>query len=215
MSCRLITQGAPLQYCSAGMIPARLTSPVLPHREAGVITALPMQEQLDLIIFYSRHDLTHHSADETLTRDGGRRRMMPSGLQVGTHLQQTLPFLGIQRRRSLSDQRLQLLLEHLHRREGGIPPPLELAGNKTIVRIDSVILPPRPGCLVSCLFERQLKLALFLASLVLAVRDCTDRRIDAERCSKRTISAPTAWSTRRAPNEMQGAAAGSLRVASQ
>src|SRR3954451_8975726 len=119
--------------------PTRLTSPVLPHREAGVITALPMQEQLDLIIFYPRHDLTHHSADETLTRDGGRRRMMPSGLQGGTHLQQTLPFLGIQRRRSLSDQRLQLLLEHLHRREGSIPPPLELAGNKTIVRIDSVI----------------------------------------------------------------------------
>src|SRR3954462_5216438 len=107
--------------------------------------------------------------------------MMPSGLQVGTYLQQMLPFLGIQRRRSLSDQRLQLLPEHPPRREGGIPPPLELAGNKTIVRIDSIILPPRPGCLVSCLFERQLKFALFLASLVLAVRDGTDRRIDAER----------------------------------
>ena len=42
-------------------------------------------------------------------------------------------------------------------------------------------MPPRPGCLVSRLLERQLKLALFLASLVLAVGDCTDRCIDAER----------------------------------
>jgi hypothetical protein len=55
-------------------------------------------------------------------------------------LQQTLPLLGTQCRRSLSDQRLQLLLEDVHRREGGIPPPFEFAGNKTIVRIDSIIL---------------------------------------------------------------------------
>src|ERR1700692_4519429 len=107
--------------------------------------------------------------------------MMPSGLQVSTPLRQPLPLLGTQGRRSLSDQRLQLLLQHVHRCEGGIPPPLELAGDKTIVRIDSVILPPRPGCLVSRLFERQLKLALFLARLALAIRDCTDRRIDAAR----------------------------------
>jgi hypothetical protein len=92
-----------------------------------------------------------------------------------------LSLLGVQGRWSLSGQRLQLLLEHLHRRESGIPSPLELANNKTIVRIDRIILPPRSGCLVSRLFECQLKLALFLAGLVLAGRDGTHRRIDAQR----------------------------------
>src|ERR1039458_4377004 len=89
--------------------------------------------------------------------------------------------LGAQGRRPLSEQRLQLLLQRAYSREGGIPPPLELAGDKTIVRIDSVILSSRPGCFVPRLLERQLGLALFLARLVLAFRDRVDRRFNTER----------------------------------
>jgi hypothetical protein len=87
--------------------PTRLTSPVLPHREAGVIAALPMQQQLDLIIFDARHGLAQHSTDDALARGGGRRRMMPGCLQVSTHLQQTLTLLCVQRRRTLSDHRIE------------------------------------------------------------------------------------------------------------
>src|SRR6202166_4120298 len=74
-----------------------------------------------------------------------------------------------------------LLLERAYGREGGIPSPLELASDKTIVRIDRVILSSRPGCLVPRLLERQLELALFLARLVLAFRDRVDRRFNTER----------------------------------
>ncbi len=107
--------------------------------------------------------------------------MMPGRLQIGTHSQQTLTLLGTQNRRALSDQRLQLLLQLVYGREGGIPSPLEFASDQTIVRIDRIILPARPSRLVSRLFEHQFDLALFLASLVLAVRDHTDRRLNAER----------------------------------
>src|SRR5262249_55252726 len=57
----------------------------------------------------------------------------------------------------------------------------EFASNKTIVRIDRIILSPRPGGLEPCLFKRELKLALLLAGLVLAVCDRTDRRFNAQR----------------------------------
>ena len=64
------------------------------------------------------------------------------------------------------------------------------------------------------LLKRQFKLALFLARLVLAFRDRADRRFNTERLQQ-PISAPTASSTRKAPNEIQGSAPGLLRVASQ
>ena len=75
-----------------------------------MIAALPMQQQLDLVVLDACHDLAQHDTDDTLTRDGIRRWMMPSSLQVSTHLQQTLALLGAQGRRPLSEQRLQLLL---------------------------------------------------------------------------------------------------------
>ena len=106
--------------------------------------------------------------------------MMPGCFQVGAHLQQTLTLRGTQGDRSLSDQCLQLLLQLVDRGEGDIPAPLEFASDKTIVRIDRIILPSRPDRLVSSLFERQLKLPLFLVRLMFAVRDRTDCRFNAK-----------------------------------
>src|ERR1700692_1369803 len=136
---------------------------------------------MDLVLLDAGHHLPQHDTDDTLTRDGVRRWVMPGCLQVSPHLQQTLALLGAQGRRPLSEQRLQLLLERAYGRGGGIPSPLELASDKTIVRIDRVILSSRPGCLVPRLLERQLELALFLARLVLAFRDRVDRRFNTER----------------------------------
>jgi hypothetical protein len=68
--------------------------------------------------------------------------------------------------------------------------PSEFARDKTIVRIDRIVFPPRPGSLGPRLFERQIKLALFLASLVLAVRDRTDRRLNAQRLQQSHDLAP-------------------------
>jgi hypothetical protein len=96
-------------------------------------------------------------------------------------LQQTLALLCTQGCRPLSKQRLQLLLECAYGRKGGVPPPLEFAGDQTIIRVDRVILSTRPGCLVSGLFERQLDLALFFARLVLALCDRLDGRFNTER----------------------------------
>ena len=44
----------------------RLTPSVLSHREAGVIAALPMQEQLDLVVLDACHDLAQHDTDDAL-----------------------------------------------------------------------------------------------------------------------------------------------------
>jgi hypothetical protein len=96
-------------------------------------------------------------------------------------LQQTLALLGAQGRRPLSKQRLQFLLQRAYGRQRSIPPPLKFAGNKAVVRIDRVILSPRPGRLIPSLLERQLKLTLFLARLLLALRDRLDRGLNTER----------------------------------
>ena len=126
-----------------------------------------------------------------------------------------LAVLSAQGRRPLSEQRLQLLLQRACGREGGIPPPLKLASDKTIVRIDRVILSPRSGCLVPRLLKRQFKLALFLAGLVLAFRDRVDRRFNTER-----LQQPHHLGTHRLVDPQSaerdtGISAGLLRVASQ
>ena len=51
-----------------------------------MIAALPMQEQLDLVVLDACHDLAQHDTDDALTRDGVRRWVMPSCLQVSAHL---------------------------------------------------------------------------------------------------------------------------------
>src|SRR5258708_4288270 len=136
---------------------------------------------MNLVILDAGYHLTQHDPDDTLTRDGSGRRMMPSSLQVSPHLQQTLALLCTQGRRPLSKQRLQFLLECAYSRKGGIPPPLESASAQTISRVDRVILSACPGCLVSRLFERQLDLALFFPRLVLALCDRLDGRFNPER----------------------------------
>src|ERR1700722_1666189 len=126
---------------------------------------------MNLIILDAGNHLTQHDPDDTLARNGSGRRMVPSSLQVGPHLQQTLALLCTQGRRPLSKQRLQFFLEYAYGRKGGIPPPLEFASDQTINRVDRVILSACPGCLVSRLFERQLDLTLFFARLVLVLCD--------------------------------------------
>ncbi len=160
--------------------PARLPSPVLLHREAGVVAALPMQQQLDLVILNAGHDLAQHDTNDALARDRGCRWMMPHRIEIVAHAQQALAFLGAQGGRLLPDQRLQVLLQRAYGHESGVPAPFELSCNETVVGIDGVVLPPRPACLVSRVFERKLDLALLLAGLVLAVRDGPYRRFDAE-----------------------------------
>jgi hypothetical protein len=117
---------------------------------------------------------------------------MLSRLQVSAHPEQMLALLGRQGRRLLSAQRLHLVFQFTHGREGGIPPPLEFGGNKAIVGINHVILASSPDRLVSPLLERQLDLASFLASHMLAFRDARTAASTPSGCSNRTISAPTA-----------------------
>src|SRR5262249_42765180 len=140
-----------------------------------------VQQQMNLVILDAGYHLTQHDPDDTLTRDGSGRWMVPSGLQISPHLQQTLALLCTQGCRPLLKQRLQLLLECAYGRKGASPPPLESASDQTIIRVDRVILSTRPGCLVSRLFERQLDLALFFARLVLALCDRLDGCFNAER----------------------------------
>jgi hypothetical protein len=41
--------------------PPRLTPLILSHRQAGVIAALPMQQQMNLVTLDARHDLAQHA----------------------------------------------------------------------------------------------------------------------------------------------------------
>jgi hypothetical protein len=47
--------------------------------------------------------------------------MMPGCFQVGTHLQQTVTLLRVQRRRTLSNHRLQLFFQPVYGYERGVP----------------------------------------------------------------------------------------------
>lgn len=121
-----------------------------------MVASLPVQQQLDLIALHTCDDLAQHDADDALACGGVGCRMVPGRVQVRAHLQQPLALLGTQGRRLLPDLFLKLSFQPAHGRKRGFPAPLEFTGDEAVVGIDRVVSPPRPGCLIACLLERQL-----------------------------------------------------------
>jgi hypothetical protein len=62
--------------------PTCLAPSVFLHRETGMIAALPVQQQLDLLTLDARNYLAQHDTDDTLAGDDGGCGMTPGNLQV-------------------------------------------------------------------------------------------------------------------------------------
>src|SRR5258708_28128229 len=60
--------------------PTRLTSSILPHREAGMIATLPVQQQLYLFAVDAGYHLVQYSASDTVAGGAGGGRVMPGPL---------------------------------------------------------------------------------------------------------------------------------------
>src|SRR5215469_3694726 len=112
---------------------------------------------------------------------GRRGRVRPSELQIGTELHQVPPLFLPERCWPFRLELSNLALEPMHDLQRLIPAALERASHKTIVGINSIILPPgicrrEPG-----LLQRQLELPSCGGYLALLSRQRLDRGIDAER----------------------------------
>ena len=63
--------------------PTMLSSPVLLDPKFGMIAALPMEHQMDLVVLDLGNDLVEHGAHDPLSGDRRGTRMVPGGLQIG------------------------------------------------------------------------------------------------------------------------------------
>lgn len=165
-----------------------------------MIASLPVQQQLDLIALHTCDNLAQHDANNALPCGGIGCRVVAGRVQVRAHLQQPLALLSTQGRRLLPDLFLQLCLQRAHGRKRGFPAPLKFAGDEAVIGIDRIISPPCPGCFKACLFSASSAWRRFsLARCSLPVIACTAALMPSGG-SSRTTSAPTASSTRSAPN---------------
>ena len=62
-------------------------------------------------------------------------------------------------------QSVLLLFERTDGEQALIPAVFQLAGDKPVIRINGVVLPPSPRCLIAGLLDRQLDLMTLLGSL--------------------------------------------------
>jgi PleD family two-component response regulator len=104
---------------------------------------------------------------------------VPGALDVGAEGEQALTLgLGERRRRSCRE-RIPFVLESAEDEQALVPAAFQLGGDKAVIRVNRIILPPRPGCLVARLIERELDLASLFCILGTPGLHGADRRLDA------------------------------------
>src|SRR5215471_8469718 len=164
-----------------------------------------MQGHLDEPTFDAHDDLMQCGAQDPLAGFRRRGRVRPSELQIGTELHQVPPLFLPERCWPFRLELSNLALEPMHDLQRLIPAALELASHKTIVGINSIILPPgicrrEPG-----LLQRQLELPSCGGYLALLSRQRLDRGSMPSGFNTRSTSVTTASSARKPPNEMHRA----------
>jgi hypothetical protein len=145
-----------------------------------VVAALPVHNQLQVIIDDVHDDLRDDGADDFLAGLRCSPRALPSSNQVPAKGHEALAIrrgeVRFRTRIELIDDQLQIARRH----QALVPSPLQLAGYKPVLGIGGIILALRPGRLVTGLLQGKFKLVLLLGALLTSRLDRRQRRLDAQ-----------------------------------
>ena len=113
-----------------------------------MVATLPVQDHLDVLGFDAHDDFAQGRTHDPLPCRRRGRRTRPGELEVDAEPHHLLPLPLAQRRRLPCLDGGDFALDPAHDLQRLVPPPLELAGDQTIRRIHSIVL---PACM--CGFE--------------------------------------------------------------
>jgi hypothetical protein len=171
--------------------------------QIGMVAALPMQHHLNKTTLDPRDNLVQHGADDPLARYRGCGWMRPGYLHIGAKAHEMLAFLLVENWRAALIKFLEFVFEPAHVDELAVPPPFEFARDEAVIWIDGIILPACVRGFENARFNDNSTCRRFSAASNLRCSIACSAASTPSGFSKRTTSAPTAWSTRKLPKEMQ------------
>ena len=145
--------------------PAAFAGRVLLDLQWRVVTALPMQDHLNPVIFDTHDDFMQDGADNPLARRHCRGRMRPGDLQVSAKAHEMFTLLFAENGLALHIEGFQLIFEPARLDELVVPSAFQFTRNETIVRIHGIVLPPCVRRLKALLLQRQFDLSTFFRCL--------------------------------------------------
>lgn len=145
-----------------------------------MIAALPVDNQLQVIIDDIHDDLRDDGAYDFLARLRRDPRRLPSSNQVPAKGHEALAIRPGKIRLPARIQLFDLQLDIACRHQALVPSPLQFAGHKPVLGIGRIILPLRTSCLVTGLLQGKFELALLLRALLTARLDRGQCRLDAQ-----------------------------------
>jgi hypothetical protein len=124
--------------CGAPTMPASL---VPRHRQAGMVAPLPVDHELDRILNQLDDDLRDDCPYDTFARLRGCSGMMPERLDIGAQRKKPGALLRRRQCRLVRVRGRKLLLQATDLHQTVVPAALQFGRDKSIVRIDPVVLP--------------------------------------------------------------------------
>jgi hypothetical protein len=137
-----------------------LAGSVLLQLQLGMVTAVPMQDHLDMLGFDADDDLAQSRTHDPLACRRRCRRMRPGECEIGAELHQLLALHLAQGHRLPRLDGGNVTLDPMHDLQRFVPAPLKLASYQTIGGIDRIVLSARMRSLEARSLQRQLQLPL-------------------------------------------------------
>ena len=142
--------------------PTRLAGAVALHRQAAVVAALPVDDQVQVVADAVDDDLVDHRANDLLARLRRGAWTLPCPGQVLSQGHEALAIGWGEGRLAAGLQLVDLELEILHSSQEFVPPPLQLADHQAVLGVGGVVLALRPDRLVAGLLQGKLELTSLL-----------------------------------------------------
>lgn len=146
-----------------------------------MVATVPVDHQLDCLFGNANNDLVDQSPDNAFARCRCCAWTVPGFFQISTKCQQSIALLFAQQGRRRNDERVALMFKFTNDQQAFIPTPFQFTCDKSIIRIDIIILSTGTRCLITCLFQRQIDLSLFLFILATTCLHCCERGFHAQR----------------------------------
>src|SRR3954468_7469722 len=145
--------------------PAMLADAVPRHAQGRVVAALPPDDQAERVVLDTNNNLLDQRADDPFAGCWRGARTVPGPLEISAECEQAIPVRGAQRRRGACRQRVPFVFQGADNEETLVPASLKLRRDEAVVRVNSVVLPPRTGRFVVRLLEGEFDLTPLLRPL--------------------------------------------------
>src|SRR6516164_5115540 len=119
--------------------------------QCGMVSALPVQNQIDDSTFFTHDDLVERCTEDSLTCRGRCGWMRPSAREICAERDQMLALRLAEWQRSSCRDDGDLAFDLMRGCERLVPASLQLAGDKTVGGVDSIVLAACMGCLIASL----------------------------------------------------------------